>query len=81
MDFLYIFYYSKNEVSHMVLRHQYLDKLNQLKDKNIIKVITGVRCCGKSTLLKQFADQLKQQEVPESAIIFLQLDRAVRALY
>ncbi len=65
----------------MVLRHQYLDKLNQLKDKNIIKVITGVRRCGKSTLLKQFSDQLKQQEVPESAIIFLQLDRAVRALY
>ena len=59
----------------MVLRHQYLNKLAKLKDKAVIKIITGVRRCGKSTLLRQFADQLKQQGIPESSIIFIQLDR------
>ena len=38
----------------MVLRKQYLDRLIRLRDKKIIKVVTGVRRCGKSTLLKQF---------------------------
>lgn len=59
----------------MVLRRQYLDKLMKLKDKAIIKIVTGVRRCGKSTLLRQFADQLRKQGVPASAIIFIQLDR------
>ena len=34
----------------MIIRKKYLEDLIQLKDKNIIKVITGIRRCGKSTL-------------------------------
>ena len=34
----------------MIQRIQYLDKLKLFKDKQLIKVITGVRRCGKSTL-------------------------------
>jgi predicted AAA+ superfamily ATPase len=33
----------------MIQRETYLSKLRQLKDQNLIKVITGVRRCGKST--------------------------------
>lgn len=53
----------------MVERRQYLDKLKKTKDKQIIKVITGVRRCGKSTLLMQFRDYLKSCDVGDSQII------------
>lgn len=59
----------------MALRHQYLEKLEKLRDKDIIKIITGVRRCGKSTLLRQFSDSLIAKGVPRSSIIYIQLDR------
>ena len=40
----------------MIIREEYLNKLKVLKDKNIIKIVTGIRRCGKSTLLLQFRD-------------------------
>lgn len=45
-----------------ILRHQYLESLRVLKDKNLIKVITGVRRSGKSTLLTQFQDALRKED-------------------
>ncbi|MCF8340361.1 MAG: ATP-binding protein [Chitinophagaceae bacterium] len=44
-----------------ILRKLYLNKLNVLKDKNFIKVATGVRRCGKSTLMLQFQDLLRNE--------------------
>ncbi|MFT4147488.1 MAG: ATP-binding protein [Micrococcaceae bacterium] len=52
----------------MVERLNYLERLKKLQDKHIIKVITGVRRCGKSTLLLQFQDYLKKQGVDEECI-------------
>ncbi len=42
----------------IIARKRYLKTLNILKDKNLIKVTTGVRRCGKSTLMTQFQDLL-----------------------
>jgi len=42
-------------------RKRYLDTLSVLKDKNLIKVTTGVRRCGKSTLMLQFQDLLRKE--------------------
>ena len=42
----------------LIERKQYMQQLRNLKDQNIIKVISGVRRCGKSTLLMMFADEL-----------------------
>jgi len=53
----------------MVRRKQYLDKLIKMKDKKIIKVVTGVRRCGKSTLLMQFRDYLKSCGISDGQII------------
>jgi len=39
-----------------IIRRHYLEKLNILKDKNFIKVATGIKRCGKSTLMLQFQD-------------------------
>ena len=51
-----------------VLRSQYLDVLKVLKDKNLIKVATGVRRCGKSTLMSQFQDVLRAENKAVSII-------------
>lgn len=42
----------------MINREVYLQKLRLLKDQDLIKVVTGVRRCGKSTLLQSFMDEL-----------------------
>jgi uncharacterized protein len=42
----------------MIERGLYLNRLKQLKDQNLIKVLTGVRRCGKSTLLESFMNEL-----------------------
>ena len=52
----------------MIKRETYLLKLHELKDVQIIKVIAGVRRCGKSTLLEQFKNELLLTGVPTSNI-------------
>ena len=58
----------------MIRRKAYLDNLTALKDKQVIKVITGVRRCGKSTLFELYIDRLKQMGVEDRQIIFLNLE-------
>jgi len=53
----------------MVQRRQYMNKLIKMKDENIIRVITGIRRCGKSTLLLLFQEYLKQQGVSDEQIV------------
>ena len=53
----------------MVQRKQYMDKLKKMKDKKIIKVVTGIRRCGKSTLLLMFRAYLKECGVEDNQII------------
>jgi len=58
----------------LVTRDGYLDWLTRWKDKDVIKVVTGVRRCGKSTLLKLFRDQLHNSGVDESHLIAIDLE-------
>ena len=51
-------------------RKQYMQQLRDLKDQNIIKVITGVRRCGKSTLLTMFSEELINNGVDAKQIQF-----------
>ena len=53
-----------------IYRKQYMRQLRNLKDQNIIKVITGVRRCGKSTLLMMFADELIDNGIQKEQIQF-----------
>lgn len=59
----------------MVKRYQYLEKLQKLKDMQIIKVVTGFRRCGKSTLLLQFQEYLKECSVDDSQIISINFEK------
>ncbi|MBR2082068.1 MAG: ATP-binding protein [Elusimicrobiaceae bacterium] len=52
----------------MIQRTQYLDKLKLFKDKQLIKVVTGVRRCGKSTLFKLFQNYLLETGVTNQQI-------------
>jgi predicted AAA+ superfamily ATPase len=56
-----------------IIRKTELDKLFVLKDKNLIKVITGVRRAGKSTLLLQFQELLKAEN-PNVSLISINMD-------
>ena len=58
----------------MIQRKEYLDNLIALKDKQIIKVITGVRRCGKSTLFELYIDYLKQMGAEDRQIISVNLE-------
>lgn len=53
----------------MVQRKEYLEKLIEWKDDDVIKVVTGIRRCGKSTLLMQYQDYLKSIGIEENQII------------
>ena len=56
-----------------IVRKHYLDKLSVLKDKNFIKVATGVRRCGKSTLMSQFQELLRHEN-PNVSIMAINMD-------
>ena len=58
----------------MIPREQYLQKLRQFKDKDVIKIATGVRRCGKSTLFALFQEELKQSGVKDSEIIAINFE-------
>ncbi|WP_270640609.1 ATP-binding protein [Longibaculum muris] len=58
----------------MIERKEYLDKLREWKDQNIIKVITGIRRCGKSTLLKLFIDELLKNGIEAEQIISINFE-------
>jgi predicted AAA+ superfamily ATPase len=53
----------------MIARDNYMERLKAYKDNKLIKVITGIRRCGKSTLLLLFRDYLLQNDVDKANII------------
>lgn len=58
----------------MIKRIEYLEKLKKWKDKNLIKVVTGIRRCGKSTLLELFIEYLKEEKIDEEHIVSINLE-------
>ena len=58
----------------IIQRKEYLDKLIALKDKQLIKIVTGIRRCGKSTLLEIYQDWLRGQGVSDEQIISINFE-------
>ena len=58
----------------MVNREEYLEKLKQWRNEKIIKVVTGIRRCGKSTLLEQYRKYLLETNVNENQIIAINFE-------
>lgn len=60
----------------LLKREKYLKKIRPFyHDDDIIKVISGVRRCGKSSLMETIADEIKQSGIDEDNIIYLDLDK------
>lgn len=58
----------------MIERYGYLEELKKWKDKDLIKVITGIRRCGKSTLFELYIDYLKKCGIKDDHIISINLE-------
>lgn len=58
----------------MIARIDYINYLNKFKDMPLIKVISGVRRCGKSTLFLQYIEYLKSNNIDDDHIIFINFE-------
>lgn len=60
--------------SGQIIRTEYLNFLKQWKDEQVIKVVTGIRRCGKSTLLKQYEEYLISKGISKEQIISINFE-------
>lgn len=58
----------------IIQRTEYLNKLIAFKDKQLIKIVTGIRRCGKSTLLEMYQNWLKEQGATDEQIISINFE-------
>ena len=61
-------------MAELINRPQYLNQLIQNKDVDLVKIVTGIRRCGKSSLLDLFHHYLSEQGVPDSRIIHMNME-------
>ena len=57
-----------------VVRTEYLNELLKFKDQDVIKVVTGIRRCGKSTLLRQYMKILEGNGVQDQSILYYNME-------
>ena len=58
----------------MIIREEYLKKIRPFYEQNLIKIITGIRRCGKSVLLTQIIKEIKQKGIDEKHIIYINFE-------
>ena len=63
-----------SEGASMISRDAYLQSLLQWRDKDVIKVISGVRRCGKSTLMELLKRELRSQGIADDHIVHINLE-------
>ena len=61
-------------MAELINRPRYLSQLVQHRDVDLIKIVTGIRRCGKSSLLELFHRYLTEQGVPESRIVHMNME-------
>ena len=58
----------------MVKRELYLEQIRPFYESDLIKVIVGIRRAGKSTIMTQIIEELKENKIPESQIIYINFE-------
>ncbi|MCR4662297.1 MAG: AAA family ATPase [Endomicrobiaceae bacterium] len=53
----------------MIFRQDYINAITPFIDKKIVKILTGVRRCGKSTIFEMIKEELIKRKVPQQNII------------
>ena len=61
----------------VIIREKYLCKIRPFYEQDLIKVITGIRRCGKSTILTQIINELKNNNILEEQIIYLNFESKI----
>mgnify|MGYP006197143385 CR=1 FL=1 len=61
-------------MENFIIRHEYLNKLLAYKDKDLIKVVSGLRRSGKSTLFELFQQELLKMAIQANQIVFLNFE-------
>ena len=69
LDFFLKLIYAYIGVKTVIERTEYLEELKRWKDKDLIKVVTAMKRCGKSTLFELFINYLKENNINEERII------------
>lgn len=63
-------------MNNMIKREKYLKRIRPFYEQDLIKVITGIRRCGKSVILNQIMDELRQSGVKDEQIIYINFEFA-----
>lgn len=58
----------------MVIRTQYLKRLRPFYESELVKVITGIRRCGKSTILRQIISEIRHKNIDDAHIIYINFE-------
>ncbi len=58
----------------MVKREQYLERIRPFYDSEMVKVITGIRRCGKSTIMKQIIEEISQNGIADDHILYINFE-------
>lgn len=61
-------------MNNMIKREKYLKKIRPFYEQDLIKVITGIRRCGKSVILNQIMDELRENGVKDEQIIYINFE-------
>ena len=78
---MYFFAICYNVAMKLYKIEKYLNKIRAFyDDTDIIKVITGIRRCGKSSLMETIMEELREKKVSSKNICFIDLDRYVNKM-
>ena len=58
----------------MLKRENYLSKIRDFYDSDLIKILVGIRRCGKSVILEQIIDELKERKIDDNHIIYVNFE-------
>ncbi|MEG2013504.1 MAG: AAA family ATPase, partial [Anaerovoracaceae bacterium] len=58
----------------MVKREMYLQRIRPFYESEMIKVISGIRRCGKSTIMKQIIEELREDGISDEHIIYINFE-------
>ena len=59
----------------LIKRNQYLENIRRFYESNLIKVLTGVRRCGKSSIMQLICNELIENGVSKNNIVYINLDK------
>lgn len=69
-----VFHHRQGGSSGMVKRERYLKRIRPFYHSEMVKVLTGIRRCGKSTLIRQILDELRDTGIPDERILYVNFE-------